>query len=166
MFKLNKFLALLGKERIVAFATLGKIGSLKAPGTFGSLAGILFFTVALFYASLPVLVLYSLVSAYIAVGVCDLAESYIGVKDPHEVILDEFVAIPFCFWGINLNFGSGNFIIVALAFGLFRLFDITKPLFINKLQELKGGLGCVADDIAAALTTCVCLHVIIKLFMQ
>ena len=37
------------------------------------------------------------------------------------------------------------------GFGLFRFFDIAKPLGIRRLQALPGGWGVVIDDLAAAL---------------
>jgi phosphatidylglycerophosphatase A len=33
----------------------------------------------------------------------------------------------------------------------FRFFDVVKPLGINRLQALPGGLGVVADDLLAGL---------------
>ena len=49
------------------------------------------------------------------------------------------------------------------AFCIFRFFDILKPLGINRIQRLPGGLGVVADDVAAALATCVVLNVIARI---
>ena len=40
---------------------------------------------------------------------------------------------------------------VILGFGLFRLFDITKPFPIRRMERLRGGLGVVADDVVAGL---------------
>ena len=40
---------------------------------------------------------------------------------------------------------------VVLGFGLFRLFDITKPFPIRRLERLKGGLGVIMDDVGAGL---------------
>jgi phosphatidylglycerophosphatase A len=37
-----------------------------------------------------------------------------------------------------------------LAFLLFRLFDTTKPWPLRRLEQLPGGLGIMADDLAAA----------------
>jgi phosphatidylglycerophosphatase A len=37
------------------------------------------------------------------------------------------------------------------AFILFRIFDITKPLGIKKIQNIKGGLGIVIDDVFAGI---------------
>ena len=44
------------------------------------------------------------------------------------------------------------------AFLLFRLFDIWKPLGAREAQRLKGGLGVVADDVIAGLTSCAAFH--------
>ncbi len=40
--------------------------------------------------------------AYLAVGICGQAEIQLGTHDPGEVILDEFVAMPLCFYGWRL----------------------------------------------------------------
>lgn len=151
---------------ILRLATLGPLGlRMRAPGTWGSAAGLLFFIVC-FVGFHPLGILGSLVTialaAYFAVGVCGEAESLLGRHDPSEVILDEFVAMPLCFLGWQWIAGSGFLAFLALAasgFALFRFYDIRKPLVINALQELPGGWGIVADDIAAALATCATLHV-------
>ena len=39
----------------------------------------------------------------------------------------------------------------VLAFALFRIFDITKPWPIRRLERLHGGLGIVADDLLAGV---------------
>jgi len=74
--------------------------------------------------------------------------------------LDEFVAMPLCFLGWqNLTYAVPQRWIIFLAgFALFRLFDIWKPLGIRKLQYLPAGWGIVVDDVAAALASCVVLH--------
>jgi phosphatidylglycerophosphatase A len=40
---------------------------------------------------------------------------------------------------------------MIIGFIIFRIFDILKPLGINRLQKLPGGIGIVADDIVAAI---------------
>ena len=45
------------------------------------------------------------------------------------------------------------------GFGLFRLFDIWKPLWIGRVQRWPGGWGVMADDYLAALVACGALHV-------
>lgn len=98
---------------------------------------------------------------YLGIVFCGQAELWIGKPDPGEIILDEFVAIPLCFIGTHTIMEQYPvWIIMLLAFCLFRFFDIVKPLGIKRLQKLEGGLGIVADDLAAAIATCVCIHTI------
>ena len=146
---------------VLGLATLGPLGRrLPAPGTWGSLAGLMYFTV-FFVDRLSLLpaILLGAVGLYVAVGFCGEAEFRMGRKDPGEVILDEFTAMPLCFigWPALLDVAPRWAIFLA-GFALFRLFDITKPCGINKLQDLPAGWGIVIDDVAAALAACATLH--------
>lgn len=153
---------------VVTLATLGPVGRIRrAPGTWGSVAGLLYFTV--FFLRLGAgqpawvgavwTVLFSLFGAYFAVGICGEAEFRLGRRDPGSVVLDEFVALPLCFlaWPLVRDVAPDWAIFIA-GFALFRLFDIAKPLGIARLQSLPGGWGVVADDLAAALAACATLH--------
>jgi phosphatidylglycerophosphatase A len=146
---------------VLGFATLGPVGRWgRAPGTLGSLAGLVFFTVALAYASPVFVVLVSALLIWAAAGLCGEAERRLGQRDPGSVVLDEFVAMPLCYVGWQWLAATVPAWVVFLAgFLLFRLLDIAKPLGIGRLQELPGGWGVVADDVAAAVATCVLLHV-------
>ncbi len=152
----------LATRTVVAWATLGPVGRrLPAPGTWGSVAGLLYFT-AVFAGRVGTAgnLLLSAIGGYLAVGICGEAESRIGRNDPGEVILDEFVAMPLCFlgWPHLLNPLPASAVFLA-GLGLFRLFDIAKPFGISRLQSLPGGWGIVIDDTAAALASCLCMHV-------
>jgi len=146
---------------VLGVARLGPLGRrLPAPGTWGSLAGVLYFMVVFVdrLGPLPAILL-GAVGLYIAVGFCGEAEFRLGRKDPGEVNLDEFVAMPLCFIGWPALLGvAPRWAIFLAGFVLFRLFDITKPFGIAKLQDLPAGWGIVIDDVAAALATCVTLH--------
>jgi len=150
----------LSTKTVLAIATLGPLGRrLPAPGTWGSAAGVLYFTVFFSRFGLIGNLIASALAGWIAVGFCGEAEIRLGKKDPGEVILDEVVAMPLCFlgwqtlaarwpaWGVLLG-----------GFLLFRLFDIVKPLGIRRLQALPGGWGVVIDDTAAAFAACATLH--------
>lgn len=145
---------------VVGWATLGPLGRrLPAPGTWGSLAGLLYFTVA--FAPLGVFgnLFFTALMAYLAVGICGEAEVRLYEKDPGIVVLDEVVAMPLCFLGWQtLARDWPNWAIFVAGFALFRLFDIVKPFGIRRLQKLPGGWGVVVDDLAAALAACVTLH--------
>lgn len=146
---------------VVGLATLGPLGRrLPAPGTWGSAAGLLWFLVFFRHAGIGLTLVASAVAAWIAVGLCGEAEVRMRAKDPGAVVLDEFVVMPLCFLGwTSLGGALPEWAVWLAGFGLFRLFDIAKPLGIGRLQRLPGGWGVVADDVGAALAACATLHV-------
>jgi len=151
---------------VLAWATLGPIGrKLPAPGTWGSVAGLLYFLL-LFAGRVGLFgnLFFSAVAAYAAVAICGEAELRLRRTDPGMIILDEFVAMPLCFLGwedLPSPLPVRAVILLLAGFGLFRFYDILKPLGISRLQRLPGGWGVVADDTAAALSACATLHVAI-----
>ena len=151
---------------VVGCATLGPLGQrLPAPGTWGSLAGLLYFE--LFFARLTLFenLIVSALASFVAVGICGEAEVRLGQRDPGKVVLDETVAMPLCFLGWHQFLGVWPHWAVLLAgFVLFRLFDILKPFRIRRLQTLPGGWGVVVDDLAAALVACFTLHVLVRIW--
>jgi phosphatidylglycerophosphatase A len=66
--------------------------------------------------------------------------------DPSECVVDELAGQ----W-IACAFAPVSPIGFALAFVLFRLFDIWKPWPIPYFERWHGGLGIMADDVVAAL---------------
>ena len=168
--KLNFYWArLLPKNWVIQCATLGGVaGKSSMPGTIGSALGFILYTLV-FYNLQPFSYLLLLfVCAYIAMGICDAAEFHMMQKDPSSIILDEFVAVPFIFIGLNgyqgLAADLNGWPVYLGGFILFRIFDILKPFGITKLEKINGGLGCVADDIVAASVSCLFLHIILLSF--
>ncbi len=165
MIKIGNFFwaSLIPKHWVLGLATLGGVGRSKyAPGTLGSLLGILWWvTVFTSVHGISYLILMVL-SLYFTAGICEEAAMRIGKKDPSEVILDEFVAIPLCFVSVEVYFEAVQpWIILLLGFGLFRLFDIWKPFPISRLDKIEGGWGILLDDVGAALISCVILHLLL-----
>jgi phosphatidylglycerophosphatase A len=149
---------------VVNTATLGPVGYWPAPGTWGSLAGLFWFTVVYAPAGPIFSALISAFGVYLAFALCGEAEFRLGKIDPPEIILDEFVCMPLVLIGLGDVLESREaWVAYLLAFGLFRLFDILKPLGIKRLQRISGGAGVVVDDVAAAFAACVSLHLILRL---
>jgi phosphatidylglycerophosphatase A len=146
---------------VTGSATLGPLGrSLPAPGTWGSLAGLLYFVLFYQRASVGAVLIASVIGGYLAVGICGEAEVRLRKRDPGSIVLDEVVAIPLCFLGWRtLPVVMPVWAVFLAGFALFRLFDIWKPFGIARLQLLRGGWGVVADDLAAALVACATLHI-------
>ncbi|MGJ8651441.1 MAG: phosphatidylglycerophosphatase A family protein [Opitutaceae bacterium] len=158
--------SLLSTPVVVGLATLGPLGLVKkGPGTVGSVAGIGLYGVFFYNSSFMGFVLWAALLTYLAIGICDAAERRLQMRDPGMIILDEFIAVPLVFFGMGGHNGliaaHGGWPVLLGGFALFRLFDIFKPFGISKLQNLPGGLGCVVDDLAAGVVSCVCLHLIL-----
>ena len=160
--KPHLWVKLLPDSVVVGLATLGPVGNLKpAPGTWGSLAGIIWFVVAFWNLNYLGSLLFTFLSLYIAVQICGEAEMRLQMRDPGKIVLDEFVAIPICFVGLQQLLHSDiGWLVLLVGFLLFRLFDVLKPLGIKKLQDYPGGVGVVLDDVAAGFATCASLFVL------
>ena len=78
-------------------------------------------------------------------------------KDPQQAVVDEVIGQLIVF--LFIPFGAHWFYILS-GFLLFRLFDIWKPYPINSLQNLPAGIGVCADDILAGVYGGACLAVI------
>jgi len=151
---------------VLSIARVGPCGRMRhAPGTWGALAGLIYQLLIFHYQHLLTVVVFSLLGIWFAVGICGEAEFRLGKHDPGEVVLDEFVVMPLCFIGWPAIAGvlpvwAAPWAIYLAAFALFRLFDITKPFGISKIQDLPGGWGVVMDDVAAALVSCAVMHLV------
>ena len=114
-------------------------------GTLGSLlaAGIYIF----FLSPLPIYIQIIIVLTTCALGIISSTkiEKDYG-KDASCIIIDEVVGM----W-VTYLFLPAELWVFILGLILFRIFDIVKPLYINRLQHLKGGWGVMLDDIAAAI---------------
>jgi phosphatidylglycerophosphatase A len=124
----------------------------KAPGTFGSLLGPpLVIATQQLDLSLPVLSFVIVAFCLLGIPICSRASAVLGKHDPGQVVYDEIAA----FWLVflpQLVVGTPITWQHAIAgFVLFRLFDISKPWPVSRLERLPGGLGIMADDLAAGL---------------
>lgn len=146
-------------ERFVKILATG-FGSGLAPlmpGTAGTLVGIPLYW--LFSAlTWPVWLITVLAFTALAWHISDEAEKVFGRKDAQCIVIDEIAGLQ---W--TLLWVSPTVPHVALGFVLFRLFDITKPWPARLFQDrLPGGLGVVADDLAAGLYAIIVLQLLIR----
>ena len=152
------------KQNLSKFiATFGGAGLFPvAPGTVGSIAGLGVLWAISFASSGSYQFLLQLLFliVFIPVGVIASSayEKYFGKVDPGEVIVDEVVGIVITLFALPFSL----FNIIA-GFLLFRFFDIVKPFPIGKLQNIKGGWGVMADDIAAGIVSAIILRLLIIL---
>ncbi|HXF78572.1 MAG TPA: phosphatidylglycerophosphatase A [Usitatibacter sp.] len=117
-----------------------------APGTFGTLVAVPIVGLLLFVVP-PLLIAFMAIPAFfLGVAACTITGRDLGSPDHGSMVIDEIVAFtPLC----ALSFHSP--LLLAVAFALFRLFDIVKPPPIKALERnVKGGLGVMLDDVFAA----------------
>jgi phosphatidylglycerophosphatase A len=145
--------------RFIAFG-FGSGLSPKAPGTVGSLVGVvLYFLLAGFFSSNAILVLLILFFV-LGVWACDKTGRDLGVADHGGMVWDEIVAMM-----LVLVFTPFGLIWYVMAFALFRLFDIWKPFPIGLLERrFKGGFGVMIDDVMAAIYAMAVLALLIYFF--
>lgn len=165
----------------LAVATCG-VGYIPlAPGTWGSLVGILaflglrWFTIQL-ANSLPAqgpLLLISqqrflalelltiLLVTLLGIWAASQAESLLGRKDPGKVVVDEVVGQMIALLPVSMFLVWPWKAWLIISFILFRFFDIVKPYPARRLEALHGGLGIMADDVVAGAYAAVVTSVLI-----
>ncbi len=125
-----------------------------APGTWGSLGGLL-----LWWLTLPLgrglqalLLILAVVPAVFVCSACALKSEQ---EDPSFVVLDEVLGMY-----LALLFLSPSVFWVAAAFILFRLLDITKPWPVSLMEKrFTGGAAIMLDDLVAGGITALILTI-------
>lgn len=128
----------------------------KAPGTFATIAALPLYLLLRRLSIVPYLLVVALISA-IGVAVSGEMEQEWG-KDPSRIVIDEV-----CGLLVALVSRSAGFRDIALGTALFRLFDIAKPPPVGFIDRtIPGGLGIMADDLAAGVMSACILHLMHK----
>lgn len=126
----------------VLASTLGTGFFPWGPGTVGSIVA----AFAFFYSPVNPLVLLPFVLLLGWIG-CEAGRKLWG-EDPSVVTIDEVAGTWIACLAVPSTWGAWG-ILAALV--LFRIFDIAKPWPVNKLDEMKNGIGILLDDVAAGL---------------
>ncbi|MFP6288966.1 phosphatidylglycerophosphatase A [Helicobacter pylori] len=120
--------------------------SKKAPGTIGSLVALLLGLPVLIFSA-NTLFLGAVFIGLIAIAQIDKEEEETNRHDSSYIVIDELVGMWLAMAISGLSLAG-----VVLSFIFFRIYDITKPSLIGKIdKEVKGGLGVVADDALAGV---------------
>lgn len=157
----------------VAIATCAGVGTIPlAPGTFGSLVGVLLFIPLAGLGAVPYLVV---LVALCGAGVwsSNRAEDVFASKDDGRIVIDEVVgqlitllpllafcgASAFACESTRLE-GPVFFSLIVTGFVAFRVFDIAKPGPVRWAEKsISGGAGVMADDCIAGVFGAVLLAV-------
>ncbi|WRF01990.1 phosphatidylglycerophosphatase A [Helicobacter pylori] len=120
--------------------------SKKAPGTIGSLVALLLGLPVLIFSA-NTLFLGAVFVGLIAITQIDKEEEETKRHDSSYIVIDELVGMWLAMAISGLSLAG-----VILSFIFFRIYDITKPSLIGKIdKEVRGGLGVVADDVLAGV---------------
>jgi phosphatidylglycerophosphatase A len=118
----------------------------KAPGTWGTLVALPLYYGLMLWLSQPQMLMLIAATFVLGIGICDVTGKNLGISDYGGIVWDEIVAM----W-LVLVFTPAQPIWWAVAFGLFRLFDIWKPFPISWFDaHVKNGFGVMLDDLLAA----------------
>lgn len=137
-----------------ALSTLGPIGHVRfGPGTLAAAATLVCgYGVALVGGTVAVAILTVTVAL---VGQWAIASRGDGAYDPREVVIDEAAGQLVAMIGIG-----SNLLMVGLAFGLFRVFDIWKPWPIRLVERRGGPWAVLGDDLLAGFMVRVVVAVV------
>ncbi|MGL2337179.1 phosphatidylglycerophosphatase A [Helicobacter pylori] len=133
--------------------------SKKAPGTIGSLVALLLGLPILIFSA-NTLFLGAIFIGLIAITQIDKEEEESKIHDSSYIVIDELVGMWLAMAISGLSLAG-----VILSFIFFRIYDITKPSLIGRIdKEVKGGLGVVADDalagVLAGLSALLVIHIL------
>ena len=164
-------------DRMVYWLGLGLGSGLprRAPGTWGTIGGLIVAIPLLSLGFLPFLLI-TILSCFIGIWICGrTSELMKGHDDPH-IVWDEWAGmwitlLPFSYMSMTAdNFWhyisqSSSLAALLLAFVLFRFFDIIKPPPIGWAdRKVAGGLGVMLDDIIAGVMALIVWIIVMMVF--
>lgn len=140
-----------------------------APGTVGSLVGVVLFWASKSLERISGVRFLTLGLGWLVLSIGIWAASRAmtewGTKDPPSVVIDEIagqiialVLTPQLDEALMRGLYTQAAVFSLLSFASFRLFDILKPYPIKRLEQLRAGLGIMADDVMAGVYVGVLLH--------
>lgn len=144
------------KKIFIQLATLFGVGRFpKAPGTVGTLATIPIFILLTMAGPLAYMAAILLLLP-VGIAACHIYEQEVGGHDHKEVVIDEVLGFLITMVWLPLTWQA-----ILIGFILFRVLDITKPLFIGYLdRKVQGGLGVMVDDVAAGIVASLILQLL------
>ncbi len=124
-----------------------------APGTWGTLGGLPIGLLILVLWGVEALAVATLLVFILGLWSSRKFEEMTQTHDSSIIVIDEVAGIFITLLACTLTPAS-----IALAFILFRIFDVLKPWPISWLDKnVNGALGVMVDDVAAGIAAALCL---------
>lgn len=151
-------------DRVVYWLGIGLGSGLprRAPGTWGTVGGLLVAIPLMSFGFLPFLII-TILSCVVGNSICGRTSTLMGGHDNPHIVWDEWAGmwltlLPMSYMGVadssfwqNIS-QTSSLIALLIAFILFRFFDIIKPPPIGWAdKKVAGGLGIMLDDIIAGI---------------
>jgi len=135
-----------------------------APGTVGSVLGILifyFFNLVLnrlnFHKPDILVLNFFIIIIFLLIGVSSIKKVHkIWLHDAPQIVIDEIVGVWIAVFALPFQW---QYYLYALI--LFRFFDIVKPLFIKRLDRMQGDWSVMLDDILAGVYANIALQILV-----
>ncbi len=128
-----------------------------APGTAGTLLGVIVYWAALSTTPLEWYLGGTVLLFLVGIPICGSCARDLGVHDHPGIVWDEVVGFL-----VTMIAVPSQWQWIAAGFVLFRSFDILKPWPIRLIDErVKGGVGIMLDDILAGIYALAILHIVL-----
>ena len=126
-----------------------------APGTFGSLIGVVLFWFMAELAPIPYAAI--VVVMFVAgIFICGQTARDVGAVDPGFIVYDEVVGFLVAMYMLPADWRW-----IAAGFVIYRVFDIWKPFPIHYVEDKLGlGSGIMTDDVIADIYTLIILQLV------
>mgnify|MGYP001354382341 CR=1 FL=1 len=136
----------------------------KAPGTVGTIGGLLAAWLILMYMPIDTLFMGTILLTLVAVREINKYEQNGGIHDDKSIVIDEVAGI----WlALVIASAIPTLYQFVFSFVFFRLFDIWKPSIIGRSdRNVKGGWGVMGDDLLAGAFAGLCSAATFQLLVK
>lgn len=130
-----------------------------APGTAGSLVGLLLYLIPGMEHTL-VLTMMTTVLFFVGVYVSNQLEQLLG-EDPQIIVVDEIIGMWISFLLLPKTLWT-----IVVAFVFFRVYDTIKPPPARKIEKIKHGWGIMLDDVVAGIYANITVRLVMLIFSR
>ena len=158
--KRNRFVSFIAETVATGFGS--GLWPFVAPATVGTAAAVLLYWLLPYDGDGDSVWFFLTIAGFVIAGTW--ATDYISTPDDHDPkrgVIDEWAGV----W-VTLAFLPVTWSWLLAGFVTFRVLDVLKPLGVRRLEKLPGGVGVMADDLAAGVIGAAGLNVVRLIFFD